>query len=289
LEERDLDALVRELRARMPHPHPVAGTQQTSVARAMTILRRAGTILRGAVTMLPRALKIVRQHWRPLAGAASAIVLIVAAVVGAKHLGDVKGAVASATLALRQTAAAVSSAAEAAIAVQPAPAEPVQASVKAVGSPRVRPRRNPPMARSLTTHDLVESKGVTVQAAAVELVQPVVQIVVPSTEAVLDAAERTELSNALIYSEEDTNVRAPQLLSAGFPGPSIARSPTLTNRVELIVSADGSVERVKLLTSPHRMSDIMLLSSAKAWRFLPAVQDDRPVRYRLALNWDVNP
>jgi hypothetical protein len=37
------------------------------------------------------------------------------------------------------------------------------------------------------------------------------------------------------------------------------------------------------------MSDIMLLSSAKAWRFLPAVQDDRPVRYRLALNWDVNP
>jgi len=145
------------------------------------------------------------------------------------------------------------------------------------------------MARSLTTHDLVESKGVTVQAAAVELVQPVVQIVVPSTEAVLDAAERTELSNALIYSEQDTNVRAPQLLSAGFPGPSIARSPTLTNRVELIVSADGSVERVKLLTSPHRMSDIMLLSSAKAWRFLPAVQDDRPVRYRLALNWDVNP
>jgi outer membrane biosynthesis protein TonB len=252
-------------------------------------MRRAGTILRGAVTMLPRAMKMARQHWKPLAGAASAIVLIVAAIVGATHLGEVKGAVASATLALRQTAAAVSSAAEAAIAVQPAPAEPAQTSAKAVDPPRVRPRRNPPTVRSLTAHDLVESKDVTVQAASVGLVQPVVQIVVPSTDAVLHAAERTELSDALIYSEQDTNVRAPQLLSAGFPGPSIVRAPTLTNRVELIVAADGSVERVKLLTSPRRMSDIMLLSSAKAWRFSPAVQDDRPVRYRLALSWDIDP
>ena len=296
LEERDLDALVRELRARMPHPHPTAGTQSSRAARAVTILRRAGTILRRAgtslrraVTMLPRGVKTARQHWRPLAGAALAMVLIVSAVVGAKHPADVKGAVASATLALRQTAAAVSSAAAAAIAVQPPPVEPVQADAKAVGSPRVRARRNPPIVRSLTAHDLVESKDVTVHAAAVERVQPVVQMVVPSTDAVVDAAERTELSEALIYSEQDTNVRAPQLLSAGFPGPSIFGSGTLTNRMELIVSADGSVERVKLLTSPRRMSDIMLLTSVKAWRFSPAVQDDRPVRYRLALSWDVNP
>lgn len=59
--------------------------------------------------------------------------------------------------------------------------------------------------------------------------------------------------------------------------------------MEVVVMADGSVERVKWLTTRDRMPDVMLLSRAKLWKFSPAVRDGRPVRYRLIVTWEVNP
>ena len=61
------------------------------------------------------------------------------------------------------------------------------------------------------------------------------------------------------------------------------------NTIELIVSETGSVERVRLLSTPKRMPDMMLLSNAKTWTFNPALKDGRPVRSRLVLSWFVAP
>jgi outer membrane biosynthesis protein TonB len=50
--------------------------------------------------------------------------------------------------------------------------------------------------------------------------------------------------------------------------------------VELTITEDGSVERVRMLTAPRNIHEFMILSAAKAWRFSPARIGDRPVRFR---------
>ncbi len=50
-------------------------------------------------------------------------------------------------------------------------------------------------------------------------------------------------------------------------------------RIELVITVDGSVETVKLVSSPRNIHDLMWLSAIKAWRFQPALKDGQPVRY----------
>jgi len=96
-------------------------------------------------------------------------------------------------------------------------------------------------------------------------------------------------SSAPIYSAQDIDVRPPQMLEAELPRPAVMNWPTIKNSMELFVTANGSVERVKWLTSRERMPDVMLLSRAKLWKFSPALRDGHPVRYRLIVTWEVNP
>jgi hypothetical protein len=42
---------------------------------------------------------------------------------------------------------------------------------------------------------------------------------------------------------------------------------------------------VRLISAARRMTDMMLLSGAKSWRFAPALLDGQPVRYRITINW----
>jgi hypothetical protein len=53
-------------------------------------------------------------------------------------------------------------------------------------------------------------------------------------------------------------------------------------RIEIVVGLDGLVDAVKLVpgTRPVSVTEAMLLSAAKAWRFSPAVKDGNPVKYR---------
>jgi hypothetical protein len=55
--------------------------------------------------------------------------------------------------------------------------------------------------------------------------------------------------------------------------------------MEVMVTEGGTVERVRFLAPSGRMTDMMLLSAAKTWIFLPATRDGRPVPYRVVLNW----
>ena len=91
-----------------------------------------------------------------------------------------------------------------------------------------------------------------------------------------------------IYSERDPDVVPPQT-GERLPGPTISRWTTRTNAMEVIVSETGAVERVRLVTPPQRMPDVLVLGRAKMWKFAPATKQGKPVRYRLLLTWEVNP
>jgi hypothetical protein len=59
--------------------------------------------------------------------------------------------------------------------------------------------------------------------------------------------------------------------------------------MELIISKQCRVEEVRLISPPQRMTDMLLLSGAKTWKFVPALKDGKPVRYRTQFSWDATP
>jgi hypothetical protein len=102
------------------------------------------------------------------------------------------------------------------------------------------------------------------------------------------ADETTERSTPRleIYSTADIEVEPPVLLTPQLPPPLFIDSRTdRVNRMEVVVSELGTVERVRLVDGPTRMPDMMLLSGAKTWKFAPATKDGEPVRYRTVVSW----
>jgi hypothetical protein len=88
-----------------------------------------------------------------------------------------------------------------------------------------------------------------------------------------------------IYSREDPEVVPAQLLTEqrnALPAPSTTSD---VNTMELVISKGGRVEQVKLAAPPKRMTDMLLLSGAKTWKFAPALKDGQPVRYRTHISW----
>jgi len=113
----------------------------------------------------------------------------------------------------------------------------------------------------------------------------VVPVIPTSREYVVAPRENP---TATIYSPSDVDVQPPVMIYPSLPPPMfIARNAdaVVLNRMELVVAADGSVERVRLVNGPTRMPDMMLLSGAKMWKFSPAVKDGVPVRYRTTVTW----
>jgi hypothetical protein len=82
-----------------------------------------------------------------------------------------------------------------------------------------------------------------------------------------------------VYSRQDPDVIPPQnvypKLPTDPPGTQVGNRTVL----ELLISADGLVESVRLRTPPRNIHEFMLVSAAKAWRFDPATFHGRPVRF----------
>jgi hypothetical protein len=97
-------------------------------------------------------------------------------------------------------------------------------------------------------------------------------------------------ADATVYSVESPGVLPPVIYSPKLP-PLPAADPAArgTNTMELLIDETGAVQHAKLTSTPMRMSDMMLLSPAKTWKFHPALKDGRPVKYRLTMSWVVAP
>jgi hypothetical protein len=88
------------------------------------------------------------------------------------------------------------------------------------------------------------------------------------------------------YEASDADVTPPVLLSPLVPRSlSRPRPDAPSGAVRILISEDGRVETVHATVEPKTMSEAILitnaLSTAKTWRFQPAVKNGKPVRYSL--------
>ncbi len=117
-----------------------------------------------------------------------------------------------------------------------------------------------------------------------EFVVPVVkeeeQIVVSGLEIVGDHEAEIEQTGERVYSKADTGVTLPLNIYPRLPPEPPGMIAAARTILELTITTDGLVERVKMLSTPRNVHEFMLLSAAKAWRFEPATIAGRPVRFR---------
>ncbi len=99
---------------------------------------------------------------------------------------------------------------------------------------------------------------------------PTAGLPAPLDHTVYSAAEATVVPPALVRP------RLPSRSSAGVLDENLPQ-------VELVVSASGAVESVRLVTQPTHVVSAMMLSAIKTWQFKPAERDGRPVRCRIVL------
>jgi hypothetical protein len=97
------------------------------------------------------------------------------------------------------------------------------------------------------------------------------------------------LIDGRIYSKTDPDVVPARLVSAQRGGPMFRNMESAVNTMELIISKQARVEEFRLISPPQRMTDMLLLSGAKTWKFVPALKDGQPVRYRTQFSWDATP
>jgi hypothetical protein len=106
----------------------------------------------------------------------------------------------------------------------------------------------------------------------------------------VNAVERSFFTDPIIYTSASPDVQPPVMYSPKLPPTPPARPDLLgTNTMELLIDETGNVLKALLTSPPVRMSDMLLLSPAKTWKFHPALKDGHPVKYRLTLSWAVAP
>jgi len=87
-----------------------------------------------------------------------------------------------------------------------------------------------------------------------------------------------------VYSSADPLVVPPELVRPSLPsGPPPGVRLEDLPQVEVVVSATGEVESVRLVSPGTGPRPAMMLAAVKAWRFKPATRGGQPVAYRTRL------
>ena len=264
--------------------------------------RRSRAALVIAVFSLAFALAIIIVFSRPRqAGQAGSSGLLNNLVAGAaefgRSLGEVRTQLGNLTA---QLSAHLASGADVPAPAKPASAADTQAtSTRAQGNTRAatpQAARAPLPARTVpgiaTRSTSTARSGVSAPALDLSALRP------PDAgrpESPLAAAKiQTPVETVdpeAIYTSADAGINPPKMLYPQLPPPPlvISASTDNVNVMEIIIGGDGSVERVQLVSPPRRLTDMMLLSGAKSWKFAPASKDGLPVRYRMAFSWATTP
>ena len=174
---------------------------------------------------------------------------------------------------------------------KPAPkvTAPAPAPVAAPTEPRPRPRKP---AAAAATHavpaPVIEPAPVTTDVVAALTESPEPTIVPPPAPAAVAPAVVVPLpddESSPIYSKDNPEV-IPARLVTELSGSGTSTLLSDVNQMELVISKMGRVQQVKLSAPPKRMTDMLLLSGAKTWKFTPALKDGQPVRYRTVVSWE---
>ena len=264
--------------------------------------RRSRAALVIAVFSLAFALAIIIAFSRPRqAGEAGSSGLLTNLVAGAaefgRSLGEVRTQLGNLTA---QLSAHLASGADAPVPAKPAPAADAQTtSTPAQGNTRAstpQAARPPLPARTVpgiaTRSTSTARSGASAPALGLSALRPpdAGQPESPlAARNILTPAETVDPE--AIYTSADAGINPPKMLYPQLPPPPlvVSTSDNSVNVMEIIIGGNGSVERVRLVSQPRRMTDMMLLSGAKSWKFAPASKDGLPVRYRMAFAWATTP
>jgi hypothetical protein len=102
----------------------------------------------------------------------------------------------------------------------------------------------------------------------------------------------TAAAGSPVYSVLDAGVTPPIASEQRLPPWNFRTGPiarTFKGRVEMIIDEAGAVESVTVLQSVFPPYDNLLQQTAKRWRYLPAVKDGKPVRFRKVLDVNIDP
>jgi hypothetical protein len=85
-----------------------------------------------------------------------------------------------------------------------------------------------------------------------------------------------------VYSSDDADVRPPVVVRQELPRvPAlIAQQTRSRGLLELVIDEQGRVAAMTMRTSLHPMYDSLLLTATRDWRYRPATQNGKPVKYR---------
>ena len=205
--------------------------------------------------------------------------LLLASFVGACGSVQSKEQTKSGDLATRLLADATATAESVAEAVNeslggPAPKPAPPASAPTVEEPPVRRPRPAAVAKAAAP----AAEVAPVVAAVVET--PAAPVAPAPVEEVVEEPEIARPIDYTVYSSADADVVPPTPpVASGLRPWRIKAGPA----VEVTISSDGTVEKARVLGTT-RMSDAMVLSHVKAWKFAPALRAGDPVRYRMLLD-----
>jgi len=175
---------------------------------------------------------------------------------------------------------------------EPAPVEVTAPTPEApvAPRPRTRPKLQTPAPAALVAVVAPAAPTTVVPTAAVTAVPAAPVAPVPDAPEPPEAMAK--LNPALyvdevspIYTKDDQDVVPARPVSSQIGG-GLDVSIADVNTMELVISKFGRVEQVKLSVPPKRMTDMVLLSSAKTWKFTPAMKNGQPVRYRTLYSWE---
>jgi hypothetical protein len=115
-------------------------------------------------------------------------------------------------------------------------------------------------------------------------------LALPAAPAPVAPAPVVRAPDPMVYTSSSLDVQPPVIYSPKLP-PLPAADPFWqgTNTMELLIDELGEVRQARLTSRPVRLSDMMLLSPAKTWKFHPALKNGQPVKYRLTMSWVVAP
>jgi TonB family protein len=148
------------------------------------------------------------------------------------------------------------------------PAPPASAPVPATGAPprvAAKPARRAPKDQQIT---------ISVKELA------------SGSVSTLASATKSASPNPVVHDESVYTADAEGIEPAVLVRPHLPSHPPLDTPSEqigildIVVSATGAVEQVRLISTSNRYQDRMIVAAAKAWQFEPATKDGQRVRYR---------